>query len=238
LSAKPSTIPAPKSESPARLEPPPETGIVKNPAVQKPSVPQLRVRTNPKDGLRYVWTPPGTFTMGCSPGDSERHDDEKPAHRVTITKGFWLGQTEVTQAAYQRVVGTDPSDFKGANLPVEQVSWDQAQAYCQAIGGRLPTEAEWEYAARAGSVQSRYGDIDRIAWYYGNSGGHTRSRRRKRTRGGCTTCWGMSGSGRQTGTEATRRAQPLIRRDRIRAISSAAGRGLEQWSEVRARVVP
>lgn len=173
LSAKPSTIPAPKSESPARLEPPPETGIVKNPAVQKPSVPQLRVRTNPKDGLRYVWTPPGTFTMGCSPGDSERHDDEKPAHRVTITKGFWLGQTEVTQAAYQRVVGTDPSDFKGANLPVEQVSWDQAQAYCQAIGGRLPTEAEWEYAARAGSVQSRYGDIDRIAWYYGNSGGHT-----------------------------------------------------------------
>jgi formylglycine-generating enzyme required for sulfatase activity len=124
--------------------------------------------------------------MGCSPGDSECHDDEKPAHRVTITKGFWLGQTEVTQAAYQRVVGTDPSDKKGANLPVEQVSWDQAQAYCQAIGGRLPTEAEWEYAARAGSGQSRYGDIGRVAWYSGNRGSRTHEVARKEA-----NAWGL-----------------------------------------------
>ena len=227
LSAKPSTIPAPKSESPARLEPPPETGIVKNPAVQKPSVPQLRVRTNPKDGLRYVWTPPGTFTMGCSPGDSERHDDEKPAHRVTITKGFWLGQTEVTQAPYQRVVGTNSSYFKGTDLPVEEVSWDQAQAYCQAIGGRLPTEAEGNMprgreACRAGtaiSTASRGTTATAEAT-------PTRSRRRKRTRGGCTTCWGMSGSGRQTGTEATRRAQPLIRRDPYPGNLERCGAGL------------
>jgi formylglycine-generating enzyme required for sulfatase activity len=109
--------------------------------------------------------------MGCSTGDRECYGDEKPAHQVTITKGFWLGQTEVTQAAWQRVVGTHPGSFEGANLP-ETVTWYEAQAYCQAVGGRLPTEAEWEYAARAGSSQSRYGDIDSIAWYSGNSGLH------------------------------------------------------------------
>ena len=172
---------APQTGSSARLEPPPKTEIAKNPAPapavekpqEKPSVPQLRVRTNPKDGLRYVWIPPGTFTMGCSTGDSECDGDEIPAHQVTITKGFWLGQTEVTQAAYRRVVGTDPSHFKGASLPVERVSWDEAQAYCQAVGGRLPTEAEWEDAARAGSARNRYEDIDRIAWYGSNSGSRT-----------------------------------------------------------------
>src|ERR1019366_6834358 len=65
-------------------------------------------RGNPKDGLGYVWIPPGTFTMGCSTGETEcNRPDEKPAHEVTITKGFWLGQTPVTQAAYQRVVGSN-----------------------------------------------------------------------------------------------------------------------------------
>jgi len=170
-----------QTEYSARVEAPRKAEIAKNPArapavekpQEKPPVPQLRVRTIPRDGLRYLWIPPGTFTMGCSTGDSECIGGEKPAHRVTITKGFWLGQTEVTQAAWQRVVGTDPSHFKGSNLPVETVTWDEAQAYCRAVGGRLPTEAEWEYAARAGSSQSRYGDIDAIAWYGSNSGGQT-----------------------------------------------------------------
>jgi len=111
--------------------------------------------------------------MGCSPGDKECTADEMPAHNVTITKGFWMGQTPVTQAAYQRVIGNNPSDFKGDNRPVEQVTWYQAKAYCEAAGMRLPTEAEFEYAARAGTTGVRYGDMDAIAWYGANSGKRT-----------------------------------------------------------------
>jgi formylglycine-generating enzyme required for sulfatase activity len=133
-----------------------------------------RIRVNPKDGLKYVWIPPGTFTMGCSPEDSECFEDETPAHQVTITKGFWIGQTQVTQPAYERVMAKTPSYFKGADRPVENVSWTEAQEYCRAVGGRLPTEAEWEYAARAGSQAARYGELDEIAWYAGNSGKQTR----------------------------------------------------------------
>ena len=108
--------------------------------------------------------------MGCSASDTECAPQEKPAHEVTIARGFWLGRTPVTQQAYQRVTGQNRSFFKGANRPVEMVNWSEAKAYCAAVGGRLPTEAEWEYAARAGSIGVRYGNLDEIAWHYGNSG--------------------------------------------------------------------
>jgi formylglycine-generating enzyme required for sulfatase activity/energy-coupling factor transporter ATP-binding protein EcfA2 len=132
-----------------------------------------KARVNPEDGLHYVFIPPGDFKMGCSPGDSDCFPDEKPTHDVKISKGFWLGQTDVTQAAWKRVMNIEPSHFKGDQLPVEQVSWDDAVKYCETIGGRLPTEAEWEYAARAGSTSARYGELDAIAWYDKNSGGTT-----------------------------------------------------------------
>ena len=143
-------------------------------------------RVNPKDGLTYAWIPPGTFQMGCSPGDGECYSDEKPAKAVTISKGFDLGESEVTQAAYQKVTGKNPSYYKGADRPVEQVTWDEAKSYCLAVGGRLPSEAEWEYAARAGTTAARYGALDKVAWYDKNTGSSTEAVKQKEP-----NAWGL-----------------------------------------------
>ena len=136
--------------------------------------------SNPKDGLTYVWIPAGSFMMGCSPGDNLCIDDGPPAHQVMIEGGFRIGQTEVTQAAYRQVTGKPhTSHFKGDNLPVENVSWDDAKDYCEAAGGRLPTESEWEYAARAGTTGPRCGDLNAVAWNANNSGNRTHEVKRK-----------------------------------------------------------
>ncbi len=128
------------------------------------------IKVNPVDQQRYVWIPPGTMTSGCSTGDNECFEDEYPQRSITLTKGFWLGETEVTQEAWDRLVDFNPSVFQSSSsLPVEQTTWDDADWFCSQIGGRLPTEAEWEFAARGGTNTARYGKLDDIAWYYNNS---------------------------------------------------------------------
>ncbi len=141
------------------------------PATAKQAAPvaAAKSRINPKDGSKYLWIPPGSFIIGCSPGDNDCYRDEKRNMKVTLTRGFWLGETETTQGAYKKIMPKNPSRFKGDNLPVEYITQEDAVKYCKAIGARLPSEAEWEWAARAGDKTPRYGPLDEIAWYFNNS---------------------------------------------------------------------
>ncbi len=125
----------------------------------------------------------GTFTMGAMEGDLEVTSREKPAHQVTLTKDFYIGQTEVTQELYQAVMGVNPSYFStGGKLPVEHVSYNDAIEFCSRLSnatGRtftLPTEAQWEYAARGGhkapatpTIYAGSNDIDAVTWWYTNT---------------------------------------------------------------------
>lgn len=132
---------------------------------------------NPQVEMRFRWVPAGSFQMGSDNGEA----NEKPVHKVTISKGFWMAETECTQAQWKAVMGTDPSQVKGDTLPVAGVSWGAAQAFCdrmsQSTGKaiRLPTEAQWEYACRAGTTTDYHtgnGEdaLKRAGWYDGNSG--------------------------------------------------------------------
>jgi len=149
-------------------------------------------------GMKLKLIPAGEFMMGSGKSPQElvrllgmREDatkwftDEQPQHRVRITKPFYLGVYEVTQAEYEKVMGEDPSNFKGPSHPVEPVSWNDAVEFCKRLSAkegktyRLPTEAEWEYACRAGSTTLySFGDdpasLGQHAWHRGNSHGAAR----------------------------------------------------------------
>ena len=156
-------------------------------------------------GIEMLLVPPGKFFMGTTQGDRFTLDDEKPAHEVTLTKPFYLGRTEVTQAQWAKVVGNNPSHFHRVSnrdsmiqklndggqtkleavtraakkspdidyFPVENITWNDCQQFCAKTKLRLPTEAEWEYACRAGVQKPAYGALDNIAWNNSNSNGTT-----------------------------------------------------------------
>ncbi|MCW3131108.1 MAG: SUMF1/EgtB/PvdO family nonheme iron enzyme, partial [Candidatus Methanospirare jalkutatii] len=142
--------------------------------------------------MAFVWVPAGTFKMGSPSNEPKRDSDEGPVHEVEISRGFWMGKYEVTQGQWQAIMGENPSEFKncGSDCPVENVSWEDCQEFIGKLNGRLPsgawryrlpTEAEWEYACRAGTQTALYTgpitirgwnnapELDAIAWYGGNS---------------------------------------------------------------------
>lgn len=139
-----------------------------------------------KDGISIdmVRIEAGTFTMGATAEMEDPEDDEKPTHRVTLTNDYYIGKYEVTQGLWQALMGNNPSNFKGDNLPVEQVSWNDCQDFLSKLNRltgkkfRLPTEAEWEYAARGGNKSRGYqysgsNNLSDVAWYRVNSGDKT-----------------------------------------------------------------
>jgi formylglycine-generating enzyme required for sulfatase activity len=150
------------------------------------SDPSGRTHTIQSINYKMVYISHGTFMMGSPSSEANRYSNERQ-HKVTLTKGFYMGVTEVTQGQWKAVMGNNPSRFKGDNRPVEQVSWNDCKEFIRKLnrheGGnkyRLPTEAEWEYACRAGTTtRFCFGDsdsrLDDYAWYSGNSSSKTHS---------------------------------------------------------------
>lgn len=136
---------------------------------------------------RFQWIPAGSFVMGSPAAEEGRQGDERP-HEVILTEGFWMGQTEVTQALWQAVMGTNPSHFADApQRPIDSVSWFDAVAFCEQATVRLrqaalleeswavdlPSEVQWEYACRAGTSGVFAGPLEELAWYLDTSGEST-----------------------------------------------------------------
>jgi formylglycine-generating enzyme required for sulfatase activity len=145
-----------------------------------PSAPR-QIITLKSPPLEFVIVPAGRFWMGCSPEESKCWRMELPRHEVEITRSFELGKYEVTQGQWIKIMGNNPSKFKGDDRrPIDNIGWADVQMFLKKLNAqidgyiyRLPTEAEWEYAARAGSTRLLYGKLDEIAWYFGDSGSKT-----------------------------------------------------------------
>jgi formylglycine-generating enzyme required for sulfatase activity len=167
-----------------------DPGAVANSAPAAPSAMpptnQLSLDLGNKVTMKIALIPSGKFMMGSPKDEKGRRENEGPRHEVTICKAFYMGLCEVTQEQYEQVMGKNPSHFKESRNPVEQVSWEDAVEFCKALSKKtgksvsLPTEAQWEYACRAGSkTRFSYGDdneyaaLGDYAWYNKNSEGRT-----------------------------------------------------------------
>ena len=151
---------------------------------QKPAASTSMPKVSLDDIMRnMVYVEGGTFTMGATSEQKKPDDDEKPTHRVSLSS-FYIGKYEVTQALWKAVMGSNPSNRKGDNLPVENVSWNDCQTFLRKLNAmtgktfRLPTEAEWEFSARGGNRSRGYqysgsNVLSDVAWYDNNSGGET-----------------------------------------------------------------
>jgi hypothetical protein len=153
----------------------------------------LRALTKDLLSGAYRLIPAGSFLMG-SPEDEEGRDEDETQHAVEITQPFLLKTTPVTQAEWQAVMGDNPARFQGDDRrPVEMVSWEDAVRFCESLSAQtgdiytLPTEAQWEYACRAGTTAARYGDLDAVAWYRDNARMNTKPVGQKQP-----NAWGLS----------------------------------------------
>ena len=127
--------------------------------------------------LELAVVPAGSFQMGSPTTEEGRRDFEGPVHTVTIVRPFALGVTEVTHAQWHAVMGGSMRCLEESEQPIANVTWNEAREYCERLSAmqgavvHLPSEAQWEYACRAGSTGPRYGELDDVAWYEANSGG-------------------------------------------------------------------
>ena len=161
------------------VEAQPDPAVVTDPALREAIAATglaWRVRDTATQ-MELLLVPPGTFQMGCIMGSNQYgcYSQEQPVHQVTLTNAFYLGRYEVTQAQWQATMGSNPSAYQGASRPVDSVSWTTIQGYLSATGLRLPTEAEWEYACRAGTQTPFYNGstddntVGNLAWFYYNT---------------------------------------------------------------------
>ncbi len=143
----------------------------------------LEIKTK-KTGIHFRLLPPGTFLMGSPSTEHGRDSDEDPQHQVTFTSPIYFCKYEITQSQWKAVVGHNPSYFKnsGPDAPVETVNWNDCQRFCLMLANRegapadsfrLPTEAEWEYACRSGTMKPYAGKLEKVAWHDENSGEKT-----------------------------------------------------------------
>ena len=194
VSARPGNVFKPKG---AKKPPAQERPIPKPKAAKKPPAASndLTITLPGKVKLELKQIKAGSFLMG-SPESEEGRFDWETQHRVTLTRDYWLGTYEVTQAQWKAVMGNNPSKFKGDDLPVEQVSWEDAKEFCERLNNDssvkkpkgyrfdLPTEAQWEYACRAGTTTAlnngknlasetgRCANLDKVGWYCENKSTH------------------------------------------------------------------